>query len=136
MAGVSGCKPVAFDLGFSSGMQQVDPLRSCADYSAYKLSWEDTGARCEAEGFAFIALTFEPHGGGFGPAAADLLHRLAKLHEASGSFASHGHSRRIAERVSSALQRAQALAILKRLSSDPVAAPPPVAELTARWEAR
>ena len=70
-----------------------------------------------------------------GPMADDVITRLARLHTASGSFASQGHSLRLAVRVSFALQRAAALAILKRSSLEPVSAPLPVAELTARWEA-
>ena len=114
-----------------------DPLRAPASYAARKVAWLDIGAQCEAEGFAFVPMTFESHGGGFGPAAADLLHRLARLHTATGTHAAPGHSLRIAERVSFALQRASALAILKRLTVDQAClVTPPVAELTTRWEAR
>ena len=134
---------MAFDLGFSSGMRgsyvrpsTEDPAHSCREYAKTKIAYKETGAKCEAAGFAFVPLTFEPHGGGFGPAVSDLIARLAQLRTAQGAHAAQGHSLRIAERVSNACQQATARALLKRLAPTPLSSEAPAVELRERWEVR
>ena len=61
----------AVDLGFSSGLQpkfqqesRESPDAAIRAYERHKRAFLDTESKCEAQGFAFVPLVFEGHGGG------------------------------------------------------------------------
>ena len=92
------------------------PERILSDYEDYKNEYKDTKTKCNQEGFAFTPLVFEAHGGGWSAAARRICGHIAKQQVSAGFTCKEGTSLRIAQRISTALQVANARAILKRLS--------------------
>ena len=139
--GRGDCKAVAHDVGFSSGLQHevarwsaTDPDYAVRGYRARKEAFKETLKKCLDQGFDFSPLIFESHGGGFGPEVRALISKVADLQEAKGVFCKEGHSLRIAQRVSTALHKASARAILRRTAVDCGWDEAPASELVGSWE--
>jgi hypothetical protein len=120
--GHSKRSPEAWDLAVTSGMRNgVVPQAVCnpelitAEYAKCKVAFQDTGARCAAEGLTFTPVVFEAHGGGFGAGTRRVLDFVAAQQVAAGQWCPEGVSMRVAQRISTALHGANALAILRRM---------------------
>ena len=72
--GRGGARPVAYDVGFSFGLQHdtarwsvTDPERAINMYRSRKENFKDTLKKCLDQGFSFTPLIFESHGGCLDP---------------------------------------------------------------------
>ena len=86
--------------------------------------FSDTGQLREAEDFQFTPMILEAHSGAWSPTARKVLDWLACGQSAAKGVPKEAVSLIIAQRLSIALHRENARAILKRTSS-PVTAPTP-----------
>ena len=125
-AGRTRGKPEALDFAITSGLRAdrvsvaiSEPSRLFAEYEESKNNYKDTKSKCEREGFIFTPLVIEAHGGGLSAATRRILDHVAKQQSVAGVFCKEGASLRIAQRISTALHRANARAILKRLAGAP-----------------
>ena len=126
--GVNG-SPVALDFAATSGMQS-GLLRQAADepstvivaYEEKKRDFRPEGepdtteALCLQQGFGFIPMVLEAHGGGMGKEFRKVVDAIAEQTAAVTGSRSEFCSLIIAQRISVALQRENARAILRRLS--------------------
>ena len=129
----SGCGE-ALDLACTSGMRSDAIDRSRQDGGSVFASYEDkkrthldTDRICREAGFRFTPLIFESHGGGWSPLTRKVLDGIAKSQSAAWLIGSESPSLRIAQRISIALHRENARAVLRRL------APPSVAPAPGGW---
>ena len=79
-----------------------------------KREYKNTAQLCNDAGFAFSPVVFEAHAGGWSAFARAKFDRLAKAQAASQNEDPSTVSLRIAQRISCALQRENARAILQR----------------------
>ena len=111
----------ASDFAVTSGMRS-DLFRASVEapglafeqYERFKRNYCNTQELCTAAGFRFVPVVFEAHAGGWSPMARGLFDWIAReaaarQHEDPGSV-----SLRIAQRISVALHRENARAILMR----------------------
>ena len=82
-----------------------------------------------AQGFEFVPLVAEAHSGAWSPGARKVLDRVAEMQKASGGEPGEVSSLRIAQRLSVALHRANARAVLRRSSP-----PEPDAPVASAWD--
>ena len=116
-----GGRGEALDFAVSSGMQsnlfspvaETPGLVFC-EYERMKREYKNTAQLCNDAGFAFSPVVFEAHAGGWSPIARATFDRLAKAQAASQNEDPSTVSLRIAQRISCALQRENARAILQR----------------------
>ena len=114
-------KGEALDFAVSSGMQsnlfspvaETPGLVFC-EYERMKREYKNTAQLCNDAGFAFSPAVFEAHAVGWSPLARAKFDRLAKAQAASQNEDPSTVSLRIAQRISCALQRENARAILQR----------------------
>ena len=113
--------PLALDFAVTSGLRP--PLRTGAelaaifkDYEDYKHGYQDTGQQCAAQGIAFTPMILEAHGGGFSPRMRQVIDMLAVEAAPSLQSSPAAVSLRIAQRISCALHRENARAVLRRLA--------------------
>ena len=99
-----------------------------------KEAFKETLTKCLDQGFAFTPLIFESHGAGFGQEARALISKIDALQEAKGAYCKEGQSLRIAQRVSTALHKASARAILRRTAVGCGWDEALAAELVGDWE--
>ena len=91
-------------------------------YEEHKIRYKDTGQLCEDQGFTFTPMVMEAHSGAWAPAARKVLDRVARGQATSNGSSSGAASLLIAQRLSIALHRENARAIIKRMGR-PVAEP-------------
>jgi hypothetical protein len=84
-------------------------------YEDYKRTYKNTGAACEAQGFAFVPMVVESSGGAWSPSARKLLDLVAKGLSTDWSEAGSPSSLRFAQRISVALHRENARAVSRRM---------------------
>ena len=84
-------------------------------YEDYKVNYKDTGQTCEAQGFNFTPMIMEASSGAWSPTARKVLDNVARGQSAAWSTAHNITSLRIAQRMSIALHRENARAIMKRM---------------------
>ena len=87
-----------------------------AKYEQIKREFQNTQVSCEAEGFRFLPMVFEAHGGGWSSAARKSLDWLARREAAAQGARLDTVSLRTAQRISATLHRESARAVLRRLS--------------------
>jgi hypothetical protein len=122
-AGFSGGKPEALDLAVTSGLRRDKINRTlanaediCEDYTETKHNYKNTLQKVTNEGMQFTPLIFEAHAGGWGIATRQTIGTIAQHQEVCGVWYREGASLIIAQRVSIALQRETARAILRRMA--------------------
>ena len=124
--GVGGTKraPAALDWAITSGLradkvQQVveGSTDILAEYADFKRSFKDTESKCQQQGIQFIPLIVEAHGGGWGGPLRQAMGYLAAQQKAAGEWCREGTATRMAQRISTTLQRENARAIFRRLSA-------------------
>ena len=126
--GVNG-SPVALDFAATSGMQSGllrqapdEPSSVIVAYEEKKRDFRPEGepdtteALCLQQGFGFIPMVLEAHGGGMGKEFRKVVDAIAEQTAAVTGSRSDFCSLIIAQRISVALQRENARAILRRLS--------------------
>ena len=122
----------ALDFACTSGMRS-DVLPLVADdpnivferYEEHKRSHLDTAATCEAQGFAFMPMVLEASGGAWSPSARRVLDLVAKGLSSNWSDEGCPSSLRFAQRISIALHRENARAVLRRMEGRPSASAAP-----------
>ena len=97
-------------------------------YEKAKREYKQTAALCEAEGFRFVPMVFEAHGGGFSAAVRGVLAWVAEQTAAAHNEEPAAVAMKIAQRISCSLHRENARAILRR------AAEPQVDQHPSGWE--
>ena len=104
------------------------------EYEMVKRSHLDTERLCRQQGIVFIPLVAEPSGG-WGPTGADTLRRLARASDRRGGDELGAGAAQLFQRLSVAIRRATARAVLRRHAERPraggalAAAPGLLAEL-------
>ena len=86
------------------------------DYAIAKGDYLGTKGKCEREGFSFLPVVFEGHGGGWGTEGRRVLGYLGHVLECGGGWVREGHPARIAQCIAISLQRENARAVLNRLA--------------------
>ena len=117
----------ALDFAVTSGMRRdretaaiADPEEVVRQYEDAKRAFRPPGAElpteeaCLREGFAFIPMVMEAHGGGWGAAARSVIGAVARCVAATRNVEPAVVSLDIAQRISIALHTENARAILKR----------------------
>ena len=100
-----------------------------------KRSHLDTERLCRQQGIVFIPLVAEPSGG-WGPTGADTLRQLARASDRRGGDELRAGAAQLFQRLSAAIRRATARAVLRRHAERPraggalAAAPGLLAELS------
>ena len=103
-----------------------------ADYAAFKEAYKDTSAKCQAQGIRFMPLVIEAHGGGWSSQLRQAVHFLAMQQRSAGDWCREGTASRMAQRISTSLQKENARAILRRsVATTPAEVP---MDLDARWQ--
>ena len=122
-------KGEALDFAVSSGLQSELFLPVAAApglvfqrYEHLKRSFKNTAQSCETQGFNFVPMVFEAHGGGWSPLARATLDWISRNQASCHNDDSAAVSLKIAQRISCTLHRENARAILQRA---PVAASSP-----------
>ena len=124
-----GGRGEALDFACSSGMR-ADILAQVVDnpnivferYEEFKRSYKNTDQVCEQQGFSFIPMILESHGGSWSSTARNILARVATGQSSAWNEDGEEASLRIAQRMSVALHRENARAVLKRtLAAETVA---------------
>ena len=92
------------------------------EYADFKRAYKDTETKCQQQGIHFAPLIIEAHGGGWGSMLRQTVSFFACQQRAAGEWCREGTSARMAQRISTTLQRANARAILRRLSAPATAA--------------
>jgi hypothetical protein len=93
-------------------------------YEDFKRSFLDTGRLCEEAGFDFTPMVMEAHAGAWCPAARRVIDLVSRSLAASGNEQGEVVSLRIAQRLSIALHRENARAVLRRAPATPQVHPP------------
>ena len=124
--GGSRRQPAALDWAVTSGLRadKVDHVAAgtadiLAEYASYKETYKDTRAKCEEQNIDFLPLIIEAHDGGWGQHLRQTVAFLAAQQKTSGEWCREGPATRMAQRISTALQRANARAILRRCCPPP-----------------
>ena len=117
----------ALDFAVTSGMRadreiavRADPEGVIQLYEDGKRSFRPPGAElptdeaCRRAGFEFVPMVMEAHGGGWGAGARAVIGRIAGCVAAARNIEPAAASLEIAQRISVALHRENARAILKR----------------------
>ena len=101
---------------------RFDLFRACSDapelvslqYEKHKQKYRDTAKCCGDAGFRFVPLILEAHGGGFSPTLRGVLDWVARQTAAAHNEDPGSVSLRLAQRISCALHRENARAVLER----------------------
>ena len=124
--GGSRRQPAAQDWAVTSGLRadKVDHVAAgtadiLAEYTSFKETYKDTLAKCEEQNIGFLPLVIEAHGGGRAQHLRQTVAFLAAQQKTSGDWCREGPSTRVVQRISTALQRANARAILRRCGLPP-----------------
>ena len=91
-----------------------DPASVFDRYENFKKSFQSTEQQCNAAGFGFHPFVFEAHAGGWSPLGRKICSHIAKNAAVIENTTVEAASLRIAQRLSAALHRENARAILKR----------------------
>ena len=112
----------AVDLAVTSGLQQemiarsgMDSSAVLADYEEKKKNYLQTAQQCESAGFDFIPFVVEAHGGGLGCSGKRLCGFLASSAAVEQGQEVQESAGKLHRRLSVALQRETARAVLRRL---------------------
>ena len=114
--------PAALDFAATSGLRTDVLEHSARDgstaaqlYEGKKRAFLDTAAHCSQEGFSFVPMVVESHGGGWGLEARRVFSKIAQ-HKAAASYDDPSTlSDQLAQRLSCLLHRENARAVLRRL---------------------
>ena len=133
----------AVDFAVTSGLRAdrlaaaaTDPLSIGAAYEDYKRRYLDTQTQCHQRGFHFLPFIAEAHGGGLAIGARRIVAFIAKSGAARSGEELEVESVGLLRRISIALHRENARAILRRLWPASATAPAvdPDAWLAAQWQ--
>ena len=115
--------PAALDFAVTSGMRgaalhrsAIDHSATVVDYEASKRNYLSTAAQCEQQGLQFLPIVIEAHGGTWGPTAKQAFKALCREYANSNSVETSAACSDFAQRISIALERENARAILRRLT--------------------
>jgi hypothetical protein len=105
---------------------RADLFRACREnpgevferYEKLKKDYKSTAAACEAANFSFVPVIFEAHAGGWSSTARALMDYLAREAAAWQREPLSTISLQTAQRISVALQRENARAVLKRMPAE------------------
>ena len=115
--GVGGARrqPAALDWAVTSGLRadQVEHVASgsadiLAGYADFKMAYKDTKQKCDQQGINFLPLVIEAHGGGWGASLCHVVSFIASQQKAAGDWCREPPAVRMAQRISTTLQRANA----------------------------
>ena len=110
-------------------LSAVNPGAAFEQYERFKRNYSNTEELCSAAGFRFVPIIFEAHGGGWSPMARGLVDWVARQSAARNQEEPGSASLRIAQRISCALQRENARAVLSRVGDAGAQQP-----LSADWD--
>ena len=126
----------AIDFAVTSGLRNDiwrqtldDPSSVFERYENFKRRFQSTDQQCNSAGFAFHPFIFEAHSGSWSPLGRKICSHIAKSVATVENTSPEIACLRIAQRISIALHRENARAILKPQAM--VAAPEPCAEVSA-----
>ena len=132
----SNGKGEALDFVVSSGLQfelflpvAAAPGLVFQRYEHLKRSFKNTAQSCETQGFNFVPMVFEAHGGGWSPLARATLDWISRNQASCHNDDSAAVSLKIAQRISCTLHRENARAVMRR-----VALAPGSPSLPSRWD--
>ena len=91
-------------------------LAAALDYEAHKLADRQTAQRCTEMGFKLVPMVVETLGG-WGPAAQDFFRAIAKASAETSGVEESAAISQLYEAIAIKLQRANARAILSRVSA-------------------
>ena len=125
-------KGEALDFAVTSGLQSelVVPVADTPGlvfqrYEQFKRSYKGTASSCETQGFAFVPMVVEAHGGGWSPLARATLDWISRQQAICHNESPTAVSLRVAQRISCTLHKENARAILRRTAVVPEASFPP-----------
>ena len=111
----------ALDFAITSSMRSdifrqasLDPGLVFERYERYKRGYQDTAAQCEARGFEFVPMVLEAHSGGWSGVARQKLAFIAEQAAQINHENPDATALRMAQRISIALHRENARAVLRR----------------------
>ena len=123
-------RPTAVDFAVSSGLRAdvvactaVDGSAVAAQYEDRKRNYLDTDKQCASVGLAFSPFVLEAHGGGLGSTARQIAGFVASAGAAHQGGAVEIQAATLLRRISIALQRETARAVVRRLANAPGEAP-------------
>ena len=113
----------ALDFACTSGLRS-DMLQRTSEngsivfevYEGLKRQHLDTESHCVANGFKFLPMVLESHGGGWSQLFRKTLDEITKRISSSSQDRSEPASLRVAQRISASLHRENARAVLRRLT--------------------
>ena len=130
----TGGEKEALDFAVTSGLQlgwyrrtAQDPGMLFAHYEDHKRTYRATEQQCRSEGLRFTPVVLEAHGGGWSPTGRKIVDWIARSAAAASNEKMATVALKIAQRMSCALQRENARAVLRR-QSQPDSTPP-----TSAW---
>ena len=113
----------ALDFACTSGLRSDMLQRTSGNgnivfevYENAKKQHLDTESHCVANGFRFIPMVLESHGGGWSPLFRKTLDEITKIISSSSHDRNETASLRVAQRISVSLHRENARAVLRRLT--------------------
>ena len=113
--------PLALDFAITSGLRcptlgarEADLTGVFAEYEELKRNHQDTDTQCRGQGLLFTPFVVEAHAGGLSPLARRTVDGFAKDIATACHLEPSAVSLRIAQRISTSLQRESARAILRR----------------------
>ena len=116
--------PAAWDFAVTSALRSDnmftaanEPSAAAATYEWHKRDHLSTAQQCGEQGLQFMPLVAEAHSGTWGPTARAVWHFLAKSWAAASGSDVSLTSAKLAQRLSTTLQRANARAVLRRMVS-------------------
>ena len=86
------------------------------NYESAKKQHLDTESHCVANGFRFVPMVLESHGGGWSALFRKTLDEITKRISSSAHDRNEAASLRVAQRISASLHRENARAVLRRLT--------------------
>ena len=122
--GAVAARDQALDFACTSGMQAGllertadNPYLVFEQYEDFKRSFAGTAAACEGQGLAFVPIVMDSGGCAWIPTARWILDAVAKASSSTWNLVGDSSSIRFAQRLSTALHRENARAILRRSSA-------------------
>ena len=122
---IPGGRPTAVDLAVTSGLKPDMVVHSAQDgsvsiveYEARKREYLDTEKQCRDAGMAFAPFVLEAHGGGVGPTGRRVCGFIASAAAVTTGTEVEVSAAKLLRRISVALQRENARAVLRRMPGD------------------
>ena len=111
---------MALDFACTSGLRtpdltsEVDVTEVFREYERHKRAYKDTEKQCLEQQLTFVPMIVEAHAGGMSPLMRQTLTKLADEAAPAQSMTTDGLALRMTQRISTALHRETARAILRR----------------------